>query len=395
MKLNNVQLINPIGLPSFGRKKENKKHKVKNSDKKPSRNSDVTANIWGEKSGSFSPYKSYITYNTYKRSPAAVVKTEPTSPIDTVHPSHFKVCNIDKLTCPSCGKPMLPRPLFEEFKKELDYVTEREYIDVLSDYEPYMAEVESNVFREVKAISDDYPNLTLQQAVLKLKDETLPQLEEIQFKKLNQMRYIAEHMARYENYELMKAINDSESKIKQRGIKHPFKKKTFVAEIENLRIDNYKIKQNLVDIANSFPSSSEAECAWIVKYSGRDNNGKKRGSREIAERFLRNSLTSTDHMLAKDPKMGGKNTISNYITMHCGCNSDKTNKTFMEWFNEKPYEREIYIKKYLEEVQAAIDSGELNDPDYKNYIQEACDTIKKLSGGKLNFIIEKKPVEVD
>ena len=317
-------------------------------------------------------------------------------PADHEKSGNFKICNIDGLTCPSCGKPMLPRPVFEEeFLKRLDEVPEKQYINVLNEYEHYMTQVEANVFRKIKAKAEKHPQYNLSRLLIDLRDEELPKLESIQFKKLDQMKIMVQTLPKNERDGITRVINAAEDKIRGRSTKHPFRRKALVEDVQKVKIHNYKTKQNFIKIAESFPSSSEAECAWIVKYSGRDKKKKLRSSREIAERFLINSKTNTDHIIAQDlfdktdrsitKDLCSKDSIFNYMAMHSGCNSEKTNKTFMEWFNEKPEPRYRYLQKYLDEVQEALDNGEIDDERYENYTQEVTKTIARASGGRLIF----------
>ncbi len=338
----------------------------------------VSYNLWGNKNNSsvqFIPYFSGINNNNE-------------IPFDHEKPNNFKVCTIDKLTCPSCGHFMLPRQIFEEtFKKELDSVPESEYINVLKKYKAYMTQVEANVFEQICKQAKRNPDLGLSELLIELRDEELPKLESIQFAKLEYMKAIGTSIPKNQRYNLYQTIGNAETKIQQRTIKHPFRRKQFIEDIKKLKIHNPKTKEQLIKIAESFPSSNEAECAWIVKYSGKDKKHKQRKDREIAERFLKNATVNTDHMLARD--LNGKDSIYNYMAMHSGCNSDKTNKTFMEWFNEKPAERMAYIQEYLNDVQSAIENNEIDDERYDDYTSKIIETIRKLSNGKLNFVNDK------
>lgn len=371
MKLSGVKFSSISSYSGIQISNKNTKQENPNSNK----DLIISSSIWG------TPNKPLFKFNPY----FAGVDLAPQLPIDHEKSSNFKICNIDGLTCPSCGIPMLPRPIFDEvFKSDLDSVPEEEYINVLKEYEPYMTQVEANVFDKIQKEAKKHPGSSLSELLIELRDEELPKLESIQFKKLEYMNNIATSVPKIQRDELYRALTNAEEKIKNRSPKHPFRRKQFVETIQKLKIHNRNTKDMLVKVAESFPSSNEAECAWIVKYSGIDKKHNKRSNREIAERFLINAKTNTDHMKAQD--LGGKDSIYNYMAMHSGCNSDKTNKTFMEWFNENPEERFVFIQQYFNEVQEAIEKGEIDDERYIDYTQRAIETIRKLSGGKLNFV---------
>lgn len=375
MKIGSVQLINSNKFQFLNNFETLKQDNIS------AENKTITVSLWNTEN----KFKySYIPNFSKVSNPSEL-------PPDHEKPGNFKVRNINGLICPGCGRPMLSAELYEELKQNLNCASEEEYVAILSGYIPYMREVEANVMEEVLDLSSEEPDLTLQELVTELKFKKLPELEGSQLKILNDMAEYSNRMPRNERPDLRDAITAAKVKIELREIKHPFTKQSFVEAIKNLKIHQDKMnhKQILIKMAESLPSSNESECAWIVKYSGLNKEGKQRSSKEIADRILQSISTNTDHMQAQDPHIGGKDRISNYLAMHNGCNGEKGNKKFMEWFNEKPSDREIYIQQYLEGAQNAIDAGEIDDPRYQNYAQDAAETIERLSDGNLIFEFER------
>lgn len=298
--------------------------------------------------------------------------------------SNFKISKVEDLPCPSCGNIMMPKAQVSRFRSAvLTKVPEQSCVKFLLKYEKYMAPVEHEVFREIKSLSKKYPEKLLNELVSELREVKIGQLENVQLKKISVMKEMAKTLNKREKEDVDSLLDFSASIITSRSNVNPFRRKRFLTNIEELNLSDDKVKKQLVRVANSFPSSHEAESAWIVKYSGTDKNGEKWSSKAITERFLSGSSTNTDHMLAQD--LDGQNLISNYLSMHSACNTAKTNKTFMEWFNEAPEERAKNIKTYLRAVQNKIDSGAITESRYQNYPSEAVETIKKLSNGELDF----------
>lgn len=308
-------------------------------------------------------------------------------------PGDFKVCNVENLTCPCCGKPMLTKHQYENIKAQLKITPESQYIDFLSTYVPYMTKIEANVFSELKDLSEAEPTLTFQELITELRNKKLSDLEAIQIEKLESMRKIADEKMtlQKEKTALIHMIDESETVIAERDKKQPFQKKVFIEKLYKIRFKDYDIKKELLEIAKSFPSSVKNEAAWIVKYGGLDKNRQPRKPEDIAGKFLLGSVSNTDHILAQDQHMRGEDIIENYMAMHASCNSAKANKSFMEWFNEDPKERENNIRKYLKEVQVAIDSEKIDRKKYRTYTKGVVETIRRLSNGILNFKIKEKP----
>ena len=81
--------------------------------------------------------------------------------------------------------------------------------------------------------------------------------------------------------------------------------------------------------------------------------------------------------------------------MHKGCNSEKTDKSFNEWFDENPQDRRIYIRSYLKDVKSALDKGKIKDKKYRDYIKDCVENIYNLSEGRVDLREEFADKEED
>ena len=127
--------------------------------------------------------------------------------------------------------------------------------------------------------------------------------------------------------------------------------------------------------------------AWIVKYSGTDKFHQPWTSHDIALRFLESSVANTDHLRAYS-KNRNHDDITNYVAMHKRCNTQKQDKTLNEWFEHEKDEKIKNLKKYFTEVENCIDSGEIDNPMYKDYVAKATDTIYTATNGEVNLLKE-------
>ena len=129
--------------------------------------------------------------------------------------------------------------------------------------------------------------------------------------------------------------------------------------------------------------------AWIVKYSGKNKHNEDWKSYDIALRFLTSSVANTDHIIAYDID-NNHNDISNYMAMHNACNSQKSNKSFLQWLNEDKDNRIKYMRQYFDDVSKILDDKKIKKKKYKDYVDYATKTVFEASKGQVK-IFEDKP----
>lgn len=302
-------------------------------------------------------------------------------------PGDFKIGFFDDVPCPACGRKMLTRNMFETVKQELDDASPDEYLDVLGKYTDYMRPVELSVFQEIKDISDTTDEKDIRTLIVSLRDTKLPQLQKIQMQKLKQMRKVAKSLPPVERKTLMRKLNKLETYIKKKNSEAPFRRKIMIDRINKLKISNPVKHKKLQNLAHSFPTSSDMNSAWIVKYSGKNKLNEDWSSIDIAKRFLEFSVPNTDHIIARDLELNHDD-IPNYMSMHSACNSKKANKSFLQWYHEDKSLRLESLKAYFARADEIIKSGQIDDERYKDYVAKATELIREISQGLVDLTDE-------
>lgn len=298
----------------------------------------------------------------------------------------FAICKFNNLTCPACGKKMMTRAKFEKFADELASVEQDQYLSFLANYYDYMRPVEASVYKEICQEAQKSGSSTdLRELLVSLRDSKLPVLQEVQMRQINKMTSLAKSLPDDEKSVLLAKIQKLKAQIKKKNAQAPFRRKIMIDRISKVKISNPRKYEKLQMIAKNFPTSSDMNSAWIVKYSGKNKYNEDWDSYSIALRFLESSVANTDHILAYDID-NNHDDISNYMAMHSACNSQKGNKPFLQWLHEDKYNRIQYMRQYFDEVQELINSRKLTKKKYRHYVAYATGTIEEVSRGQVKLI---------
>ena len=299
--------------------------------------------------------------------------------------SKFQVSHHSGITCPACGKKMLCNNDFKDIERKLDKLNPDEYLDFLGQYREYMRPVEESVFDEIYAKSQE-PGASkdIRTLLVGLRNSKMPILQKAQLTQIKKMRRLARTLPEDEQRVLLTKLDRLQQIVRKTNAEAPFRRKIMIDKISRIHISDTDKYKRLRAITESFPTSKDMNSAWIVKYSGKDKNSEDWTSHDIALRFLSSSVANTDHILAYDIE-NNHDDISNYMSMHNACNSHKSNMTFLRWFNEDKSNRLEYMKQYLKDAQALIDSGKITDIKYKHYVAYATQTLYEASKGRVNL----------
>lgn len=298
--------------------------------------------------------------------------------------SNFEVAKQLGVTCPACGKKMLNKATFFDIAQKINDVEPDNYLDFIGQYQDYMRPVEEIAYNEISELSKMTGIKDIRKLVVILRDEKLPILQEVQEEKTKQMRDLATTLPQDERIELSQKVRALEKIIRNTRPEAPFRRKIMIEGLKKVQISNPVKYEKLQTIAQEFPTSADIDSAWIVKYSGKNKQHENWTSHDIALRLLEGSIANTDHIIAYDID-NNHNDISNYISMHSNCNSQKGNKPFLEWLNEDKENRINYMKRHFDEVDDLIINGEITDPKYKNYVVNATQTIYEVSNGEVKL----------
>jgi len=297
--------------------------------------------------------------------------------------SNFRLTRFNILTCPACGKKILSQRKFEGISKELEAACSDEYLEILNKYKEYMRPVEESVFNEIYALSQkDGTSKEIRTLLCGLREEKLPILQDAQMRLVNEMTALTKTLPAREKTVLLKKIKKLKMFIRKNTAEAPFRRKILLDRISKVKIKNKNQYKKLQNIAARFPSSSDMNSAWIVKYSGKNKYNEDWSSLEIAKRILYSACADTDHILAYDIE-NNHDDISNYLAMHRGCNSQKSNKPFMQWINENR-ERLKFLQQYFEDADIII-GKRIQKKKYKLYSDYAAETIKRITHGRIDL----------
>ena len=212
----------------------------------------------------------------------------------------------------------------------------------------------------------------------------MPILQDAQMRQIKKMRTLAKTLPEDEKKVLLNKLDDLQKIIKKNNSTAPFRRKIMIDRISKVKIRNPKKYEKLQRIAKNFPTSSDMNSAWIVKYSGKNKQNENWASYDIALRFLSSSVANTDHIIAYDIE-NNHDDISNYIAMHSACNSQKSNKPFLQWLNEDKQNRINYLQDYFRTVGEIISTKKIKKKKYKNYVAYATQTIFEASKGQVKL----------
>ena len=297
----------------------------------------------------------------------------------------FIIPKIADIPCPACGKKMLNQTKFNQIAEELASHTPDQYLDCLGKYTEYMRPVEESVYNELYKLSQKEGNSKdIRTLLVSLRNRKLPILQDTQMRLIKKMRALAKSLPEDERSVLLNKIEGLQQVVKKNNTTAPFRRKIMIDRISKVSIRNQKKYEKLQSLAKSFPTSSDMNSAWIVKYSGKNKQNEDWASYDIALRFLSSSIANTDHIIAYDIE-SNHDDISNYLSMHSACNSQKGNKPFLQWLNEDKSNRLKYLQDYFEKVNDLIKTKKISKKKYKHYVAYATQTIFEASKGQVKL----------
>lgn len=268
----------------------------------------------------------------------------------------------------------------EEFNKKM--------FALIAPYKELLFPTEKAVFEKLELLHQQKPASSLKSLLQDLRPEHLEKLEKIQKKLLNLIEIASFAFSKKSRLKIQAFVTETRQIIIDESLQDPFKRKTFIGKLVGITETFPKLERlrsrAIIKIAQSFPTSSNNESAFIVKYSGKAPEGpgeekvlRIRSSKESALRLIQPSVQTFEHLEAHHPETGFKNgptTLQNLVLEHGKCNGERRNKRLHLWVKIR---RRIInnAQKYLDVMISLLNKGKY--PDLYDYPLDIAKTFER------------------
>lgn len=152
---------------------------------------------------------------------------------------------------------------------------------------------------------------------------------------------------------LQKLCEENIGMIRGVPVHIPFSNKTFVYDLSELleNMPNQELKQKMLDIAMSLPTSSRSADALILKFRDSDPD-------IIGDRLFNPAMVSIEHLKPKSE--GGTNSIANCALAKKQINSDRQSKPLWQVLLEYPLKNQ---QKYVDNLAKLVNRGKMKYED--------------------------------
>lgn len=314
--------------------------------------------------------------------------------------------NIPDLPCVYCGEPMLASIDKQRIEAKLINAKGDELIDALNENQKYFRGVKKNIVDNVIKMARKNPDDDMSAIFIKLAPQYKAELEAEQLDVLRRLDLLfSKSFTSKEEEKIFQSIlYETNQWINNENESEPFKRKTFLYELEQLlTLPIFRNQQTMKKImleAEKMPQSIESENAFIVKYHRRSN-------REIVQSLLYDAISTYEHIRPQD-KQGP--TIPENLAIACArCNNYVRNNTPMPKFVDAHPEIHTNIRKNLDAIlntggdinkarrnklKTNISKSESylrylqsleNNTGYKSYVHAIAQTYMTESKGRLHL----------
>lgn len=274
-----------------------------------------------------------------------------------------------------------PPKRFKTFADVKQKLTSEEFnsrvIKLLKKYEKKMHPTEKEVFSKLKTEHRKSPEKSIQQLMLDLRPEHLKILEENQIKIINQIDIESNSLSEESAKKIKDLTTETRNVIIDEEDEDPFKRKVFLAKINNIikTLPKDENAQEIIKLAYALPKSLDNVSAFIVKYSGKTYKKdpkkgisvyKRRSSKEIGTRLLSQSKESLEHFIPTTPANGrpkGEDNANNWGLACAGCNNSRAS---LEGYKAVQYlysDAEKNCQKQVNTVIKYINNGQIKDAE--------------------------------
>ncbi|MBN1601688.1 MAG: HNH endonuclease [Chitinispirillaceae bacterium] len=313
-----------------------------------------------------------------------------------VHPCNMETLfNLEDLPCPYCGKKIIQKIRFEgmvqQFKDwEIDFssgiLPASEYsaglIKTLTPFQEDFHPIEAAVFKRLTDANRKNPEKTLQELMTEMRPESLKYLHKTELAVLDSIEDLGRYLPKRTDRRLYRIVSEGRSIITNNNPGRPFRRKTFLREINTLPINTEDIAVLVaINKALKLPTSSDNPNAFIVKYSQykKNINSEIVKSSDIASRFILPSSPTVDHVHPR--ALGGADIDTNKAVTCFHCNNGKTDIPFPVWLADNP-QALVNTQKYADRIIKEVNEGTVHGA---TYLEELDKTLVELSNGAIRL----------
>lgn len=180
--------------------------------------------------------------------------------------------------------------------------------------------------------------------------------DEVKIAIIGKMREIAE-LKGYKK--LQKLCEENIGMLEGIPVHIPFSNKAFVYDLSELleNMPNKELKQKMLDIAMSLPTSSRSADALILKFRDSDPD-------IIGDRLFNPAMVSIEHLKPKSE--GGTNSIANCALAKKQINSDRQSKPLWQILQLYPLKNQ---QKYVDNLAKLVNRGKMSYEDALSQIE--------------------------
>lgn len=180
--------------------------------------------------------------------------------------------------------------------------------------------------------------------------------DEVKIAIIGKMREIAE-LKGYKK--LQKLCEENIGMLEGIPVHIPFSNKAFVYDLSELleNMPNKELKQKMLDIAMSLPTSSRSADALILKFRDSDPD-------IIGDRLFNPAMVSIEHLKPKSE--GGTNSIANCALAKKQINSDRQSKPLWQILQLYPLKNQ---QKYVDNLAKLVNRGKMSYEDALSQVE--------------------------
>ena len=284
------------------------------------------------------------------------------------------------ITDPYFGVKMISAPEFTKIEQALNNkTTVKQALAYLKKYRPNMQVIERSMYDRFASMSKNRQRVTFPDLLKELYPDALIKLKLEEFKVLDDIDRYSTMLSPKTMLAVREKTTHCRQVILADNPTKPFKRKTVLASLEEIvpQPGEEKRLALLKERANFLPTSNTSENAFIVKYANR-------GHDEIAERLVRASVQSIEHI--HPDSLGGENSLDNFMLASSAANSLRGNMPLPSYIRRFPYIVQN-CQRYIDDIIDVIHKGGLKGKE--TYPYDVAKALKKESHGKIKLDLSK------